>query len=48
MKLKLFINGKFVGFGGADDLMALQAENPAAKVTAEKVTPHNYCVREGW
>lgn len=48
MKFKMFLNGKFAGYGGADDVMALQAEHPTEAVTAEKVTPHNYCVRQGW
>ncbi len=36
MRYKIYVNGKFVGYGHADDVMITELENPGSKVTCEK------------
>lgn len=36
MMYKIYVNGKFIGYGHADDLIIAQIENPNAEIIAEK------------
>ena len=36
MRYKICVNGKFIGYGHADDLIIAQTENPDAEIIAEK------------
>ena len=36
MRYKIYVNGKFVGYGHAVDVMITELENPGSKVTCEK------------
>lgn len=37
MMYEIYVNGKFIGYGHADDVMIAELENPNAEVTAKKV-----------
>ncbi len=36
MRYKIYVDGKFIGYGHAVDVMIVQYENPKATITAEK------------
>ena len=36
MRYKIYVDGKFIGYGHADDVMIAELENPNATITAEK------------
>lgn len=36
MKYKIYVNGKFIGYGHADDVAIAEFENPNAEVTCER------------
>ena len=36
MRYKIYVNGKFIGYGHADDLIIAEIENPDAEIVAEK------------
>lgn len=36
MKYKIYVNGQFIGYGHADDVIIAELENPDAEITCEK------------
>lgn len=36
MRYKIYVDGKFIGYGHAVDVAIAELENPGAKITAEK------------
>lgn len=37
MRYKIYVNGKFIGYGHAVDVAIAELENPNAEITAKKV-----------
>ena len=37
MRYKIYLDGKFIGYGHADDIMIAELENPNAEIIAEKL-----------
>lgn len=36
MRYKIYVDGKFISYGHADDLIIAEIENPEAEIIAEK------------